>query len=257
MTPIAAAPAPPRHDPAAYDGLARAYARHWGPRFHDAAAPVLEHLAYRHLPAGARVLDLCCGTGHLTARLVERGFSPVGVDGSRVMLMEARLRLPHVPFVCGDAAALGCAPVFDAVLSTFDSFNHILDRDLLDRVMRGAHRALRPGGLLVFDVNTEDAYRREWGKSSAVVRDDEVLIIQGGYDDATARAHTDVTWFRSECGAWQRQDTRVWQRPWSADEVVASVTGAAFHSTAICAAQDAGMIGDIATGRLFVTTHAA
>ena len=136
----------PVTDPAGYDGLAEFYARYWGPRYHDAADHVLDRLAYGSLRPNARVLDLCCGTGHLSARLAARGYDVLGADGSIAMLRQARARVPGVAFWCSDAAALGCGPVFDAVLCTFDSLNHVLDPDALADVFAGVRRALRPGG---------------------------------------------------------------------------------------------------------------
>ena len=47
-----------------------------------------------------RVLDLCCGTGLMTAELAERGYEMVGLDASPAMLDLARRRLPgSVPLI--------------------------------------------------------------------------------------------------------------------------------------------------------------
>lgn len=51
----------------------------------------------------ARTLDVACGTGFLTQHLLG---DVVGLDQSERMLTEARARLPHVPFVQGDALEL-------------------------------------------------------------------------------------------------------------------------------------------------------
>jgi SAM-dependent methyltransferase len=74
-----------------------------------------------HLPAGARVLDLGCGSGEPTSReLSERGFDVVGLDESRVMLDLARRNAPKAAFVTGDIrrvpADLG---QFDAIAAFF------------------------------------------------------------------------------------------------------------------------------------------
>ena len=52
----------------AYDPFARIYNQHWG-HFATNAYPILEHLVLRDLPPGCAVLDLCCGTGQLAAKL--------------------------------------------------------------------------------------------------------------------------------------------------------------------------------------------
>ena len=70
------------------------------------------------LPAApARIADLGCGTGTLSALLAEAGYDVVGVDFSPAMLERARVKAPRVQFVLGDAAdpaAIGDG--FDAVL---------------------------------------------------------------------------------------------------------------------------------------------
>jgi SAM-dependent methyltransferase len=241
----------PRSDPGGYDGFAAFYARYWGPRYHEAADPVLERLAYAALPPHARVLDLCCGTGHLSARLTARGYHVMGADGSVAMLREAQTRLPRVPLWCTDVSALGCGPVFDAVLCTFDSLNHVLEPDALGRVCSGVARALRSGGRFVFDVNTTSAYAREWGKSSALVDPDAAIIIRGGYDPARRLGHTDLTLFWLADG-WRRGDVRVWQRPWEPAELTAALEAAGFARIELSGACEAGMPGDIAVGRVFV-----
>lgn len=70
---------------------------------------------------GRRVLEVGCGTGRHTRRLVEQGNSVVALDLSAEMLARARARCPSVRFVHGDILALppealGDAP-FEAALS--------------------------------------------------------------------------------------------------------------------------------------------
>jgi 2-polyprenyl-3-methyl-5-hydroxy-6-metoxy-1,4-benzoquinol methylase len=65
-----------------YDPFAWLYAKHWGEAFHRAVREPLNSVLLAHLPQRAKVLDLCCGDGRLTAFLVERGFRVTGLDGS-------------------------------------------------------------------------------------------------------------------------------------------------------------------------------
>ncbi|MFZ5997029.1 MAG: class I SAM-dependent methyltransferase [Nitrospirota bacterium] len=50
------------------------------------------------MPDGSRLLDLCCGTGHLAQALVSCGFTVVGIDGSSGMLLYAKKRVPDGEF---------------------------------------------------------------------------------------------------------------------------------------------------------------
>jgi trans-aconitate methyltransferase len=97
------------------------------------------------------LLDAGCGTGRLTAELLEalpRG-KVVALDISQNMLRSAREHLQpqfgeRVPLVAADLQELPFDGVFDGVVSTA-AFHWVLDHD---RLFRGLHRALRPGGWL-------------------------------------------------------------------------------------------------------------
>jgi trans-aconitate 2-methyltransferase len=97
------------------------------------------------------LLDAGCGTGRLTAELLEalpRG-KVVALDISQNLLRSAREHLQpqfgeRVPLVAADLQELPFDGVFDGVVSTA-AFHWVLDHD---RLFRGLHRALRPGGWL-------------------------------------------------------------------------------------------------------------
>lgn len=108
------------------------------------------------------VLDLACGTGTVSRLLTQRGYDVVGVDLAPAMLRAARERADAeglaIPFYQQDAADLNLEPQqFDAVVCLFDSLNYILEPEHLARAFARVARHLRPGGSLLFDVNTEYA----------------------------------------------------------------------------------------------------
>lgn len=104
------------------------------------------------LAAGARVLDLGCGTGHVV-NLAARAFPAsrfLGLDiGPRVLAVaqaeRARLGLGNTAFAIADAAALPPVPRFD-VITAFDAVH---DQHSPREVLRRARAALRPGGVFV------------------------------------------------------------------------------------------------------------
>ena len=94
------------------------------------------------------VLDAGCGTGRVTAALVERlpRGKVIAVDGSPAMVEEARARLPEgVDVHVADLLELRLPDPVDAVLSTA-TFHWIRDHE---RLFTRLHDVLRPGGRLV------------------------------------------------------------------------------------------------------------
>jgi trans-aconitate methyltransferase len=115
------------------------YARH--ARFvADLGMPVVELLAPR---PGERILDLGCGDGVLTEKLVAVGCHVVGVDGSPAQVEAARARGLDAQVMDGEH--LTFADEFDAVFS--NAALHWMKR--ADDMIAGVWRALRPGGRFV------------------------------------------------------------------------------------------------------------
>jgi trans-aconitate methyltransferase len=95
--------------------------------------------------AGERVLDLGCGTGHLTARIAEVGTEVVGIDSSPEMIAEARRLFPANRFEVADARDFAFDEPFDAVFS--NAVLHWVKPP--ERAVDCVRRALRPGGRFV------------------------------------------------------------------------------------------------------------
>ena len=106
----------------------------------DLGAPVVDLLAPQ---PGERILDLGCGDGALTAKLVALGCCVIGVDASAAQVETAR-RIGLDARV-GDGNRLNFDAEFDAVFS--NAAIHWMNRP--DDVIAGVARALRAGGRFV------------------------------------------------------------------------------------------------------------
>lgn len=116
---------------------------------------------------GERILDLGCGTGHLTAKIAEAGAHVVGVDRSPEMIRQARDKYPALRFEVMDARELTLGGTFDAVFS--NATLHWIKEP--ERVITGIGKLLRPGGRFVAEFggkgNTAEllkAIDRAWKK---------------------------------------------------------------------------------------------
>ncbi|MEU8033746.1 methyltransferase domain-containing protein [Streptomyces sp. NPDC049099] len=135
-----------------YDDEARNYdASRGGEPRALAAAGAVELL----LPQGpCSILDIACGTGIVTRRLLSSERVVVGVDRSPGMLSLAGKRVPG-GVVRGDAMRLPIASNgVDAVVIVW--LLHLLPDPA--SVLAEASRVLRPGGVLITTVDKDDAY---------------------------------------------------------------------------------------------------
>ena len=94
---------------------------------------------------GESVLDIGCGTGHLTAQIAATGAKVVGVDRSPEMIQQARDEYPALRFEVMDAREMDFQESFDAVFS--NATLHWIQQP--EQVITGIRKALRPGGRFV------------------------------------------------------------------------------------------------------------
>ncbi len=211
----------------AYDRFARIYNQHWGGDFVQRALPILDALLLKHLPAGAHILDLCCGAGQLAHMLALRGYQVTGLDGSEEMLHFARVNAPTAEFVLGDARDFSLLPIYHGAVSTYDSLNHLMSLAELTSAFRCVGAALLDGGLFVFDLNMEEGYKSRWRGSFGIVEDDHACIIRSRYRPDERLAQMDITMFFLGSG-WERSDLTLAQRCYSEAEVCAGLETAGF-----------------------------
>jgi trans-aconitate methyltransferase len=106
--------------------------------------------------ADERILDLGCGTGHLTSEIADSGATVVGIDRSVEMIDTARTTYPECTFVRADATAFAPEEPFDAVFS--NAALHWIDDQ--DAVLETVRNALRPGGRFVAELGGAGNVRR-------------------------------------------------------------------------------------------------
>lgn len=143
--------------------------------------------------SGGPILDLGCGTGNSTAPFVERGFSIEGLDASAEMLAVARRKLPGVPFHLGEFETFKLNGRFALVISIFDSLNNLLTDESLSAAVLNVYDHLVPGGVFVFDVNTDAGLRELWEGGVASGFAGEVYYRwEHSYDHASGLARVDA-----------------------------------------------------------------
>jgi SAM-dependent methyltransferase len=244
----------PIHSP--YDSIAGMYHALWFDWYLPAAMPALEKLLFSRVAAGSRMLDVCCGSGHVTKELVKRGYLVTGVDNSADLIALARQQMPEAEFVVQDVCLLNLPERFQSAVSTFDSLNHILSLDQLARAFRQIHSVLLPGAVFVFDMNLHEAYTLDLKQWAVDIHDNSVGLVRGRYDAVERRAHTELMWFSrsaSDRNCWQQKHTVVEQRCYEREDILNALAGAGFRDIEASMAVDLGVDPDLGFGRMFVS----
>ncbi|XTZ17015.1 class I SAM-dependent methyltransferase [Micromonospora echinospora] len=136
----------------------------------------------------ARVLDLGCGTGRLTLALASAGHRVTGVDPARASLDAARAKpgADRVTWIEGTATLLPDRS-FDVAVMTSHVAQFFTTDEEWDAVLADLHRALVPGGRLVFE--SRDPADRRWERWNPVDSRRHPRLPDG----RTVEAWTEVT----------------------------------------------------------------
>jgi SAM-dependent methyltransferase len=133
-------------------------------RVREAQEEIEQILALAGIPAGAVVLDLCCGIGRHSLELARRGYRVTGVDRTKQYLdlaaAEAGREALSLELVQDDMRAFRRDESYDAVLNLFTSFGYF--EDPLDdlQVADNVYASLRPGGVLVMQLMSKEVLAR-------------------------------------------------------------------------------------------------
>ena len=131
------------------------------------------------------VLDLGCGTGSITELLAKAGYDMIGVDNSEDMLeiaMDKRSRSGlDILYLLQDMREFELYGTVKAAVSICDSMNYIMEPEELTQVFRLANNYLDPGGVFIFDLNTEYKYKEILGDRTIAENREECSFIWDNY----------------------------------------------------------------------------
>lgn len=164
----------------------------------------------RHGHYARSVLDIACGTGSMTLLLASQGYDVTGVDLSKYMISVARAKASaaglYVRFFERDMRNLGFEEEFDSAICLFDSLNYLLKPQDVIAHFKSTFKALRPGGLYVFDVNTKRRLETIQESTCVYDEDDYYLVWRDWFDESDRCWHVHLTGFLLQDGKWVRFD---------------------------------------------------
>ncbi|HDR7517989.1 class I SAM-dependent methyltransferase [Bacillus mobilis] len=216
-----------------YDIFADIYNKHWG-HFAEHSYPAYHKFILQDAAPKSRILDLCCGTGHLTKKLLDHNFIVTGIDGSAQMIEHALYNAPDASFIVDDARSFKVDEPFHYVISAGDSLNHILQLDELKDTFHHVYLALYDGGTFVFDMNMEKGFLENWVASFHISSEEYVCTIDSTYDNKNKKAVMNFILFKHDINnTWTRSDFSFEEACYSNEEIISSLESVGFNNIQI------------------------
>ncbi len=187
---------------------------------------------------GGLVAELGCGTGTMTELLSQVGYDMIGIDCSEEMLaiaMEKRAETgSEILYLLQDMREFELYGTVAAVVSVCDSLNYLTEYEDLVQTFRLVNNFLDPGGVFLFDLNTEYKYRELLGERTiAENREDQSFIWDNYYDEEQRINEYGLTLFiKEESGLYRKQEEFHYQRAYSLEEVREAISEAGMEFAA-------------------------
>lgn len=177
-------------------------------------------------------VDLACGTGSVTAILAKRGLRVIGVDLSEEMLTVAQQKaweLENPPwFVCQPLQELYLPRAVDMAVCALDSLDYITNPDDCKEAIRRVYKALNPGGIFIFDVNTPEKLRAMDGQVFLDEDDDVYCVWRGEFDEKTNICSYGMDLFQRRGESWLRSFEEHREYAYSQEQLVEYLKNAGF-----------------------------
>lgn len=188
--------------------LARVH--HLGFGFHaDACASGVLALLASVREHDGLVVELGCGSGHLTRHLLDSGHRVIATDASPAMLELARRQAPNAEDLRLLVLPDDPIPMADAIVSVGHVLSYLPDESAIRRALGAICGALRPGGVLALDIC--DLHWGETRRNAAPfisVNDEWVLVTRFSVPAPSRFVREMTTFIRGGDGTWRRDDER-------------------------------------------------
>ncbi len=221
----------------AYGALARSYDRLTNDVDYEAVVAFYNAILHAEGLRPRTAVDLACGTGSVTRLLAKQGLRVTGVDMSEEMLTMA----------WDKCAGLDPAPIFvrqklqnlrlprgvDLAVCALDSFDYITDPAQGFQAIRRVYKALNPGGIFIFDVNTPEKLRAMDGQVFLDEDEDVYCVWRGEFDDQANICSYGMDLFQRQGSVWLRSFEEHREYAYSAEMLVDFLKEAGFTAIAV------------------------
>ena len=192
----------------AYKELAASYDRLTNDVDYAAVVDFYRQILEREGLCPRTCVDLACGTGSVSVLLAQQGLEVTGVDMSEDMLTVAfdkACGLDQPPrFLCQKLQELRLPRGVDLAVCALDSLDYVTDPDDCAEAIRRVYKALNPGGIFIFDVNTPEKLRAMDGQVWLDEDDDVYCVWRGEFDESANICSYGMDLFQRQGDVWLR-----------------------------------------------------
>lgn len=216
----------------AYEALAASYDRLTSDIPYEAVLAFYHQIQDRYGCEPASAVDLACGTGSMAVLLAREGLSVLGVDQSEEMLTLAAdksAELENPPyFIRQRMEKLRLPQPVDLVVCCLDGVNYVTEPAALGECFARVYKALNPGGLFLFDINSEAKLRGLDGQIF-LDEDEEVFCLwRAEFDEETRICTYGMDIFQKRGKLWQRSREEHLEYAYRVDELTQWLADAGF-----------------------------
>ena len=223
----------------AYHALASSYDRLTNDVDYAAIVAFYEEILKKENIQPRSAIDLACGTGSVALLLAERYDRVLGVDMSEEMLTVAFQRAVeqgHMPtFVCQQLQQLRLPRAVDMAVCALDGLDYILDPAECKEAIRRVYKALNPGGVFIFDVNTPEKLKAMDGQVFLDEDDDVYCVWRGEFDLETNICSYGMDLFQRDGEHWLRSFEEHQEYAYSIAQLTGYLEAAGFDSIRVYA----------------------
>ena len=216
----------------AYKALAASYDRLTNDVDYEAVVDFYRKIMEEEGVHPRSAVDLACGTGSVTQLLARQGIPTIGVDLSEDMLTQAQLKTADMDnpprFICQSLDKLKLYKAVDLAVCALDSLDYITDPRQCRQAIHRIFRALNPGGLFIFDVNTPEKLRAMDGQVFLDEDDDVYCVWRGQFDEETNICSYGMDLFQREGKRWVRSFEEHREYAYSAPQLIGWLREAGF-----------------------------
>lgn len=221
-----------------YESLAFSYDRLTEDISYSETLAFLETLFREKGKSPQSVLDLACGTGSLSILMAEKGYSVLGADLSEEMLAVAYAKTMDMEgnrpyFIHQSMQKLRLPYEVDAVVCCLDSVNYLDRPEDCAKAFRQVYRALKPGGIFIFDINTKEKLRGMDGQVFLDEDENVYCVWRAEFSEETNLCTYGMDIFRRQGGVWLRSEERHTEYAYTVEQLRGYLEDAGFSGITV------------------------